>query len=170
MTHRKLRLFAVFGALSAWLAFGDAAGAQNCKSNKGEKVDPSVSQYVEEVPSSCGPRRGSKGNKTVGTLSSKTRQTLSSQASEGEAKLLEQVVTSTQYGAPEKRIKLRKEQRKELRTLRNEPPRPIPSAIGTVVDAEDRGLLALAIALGVMTAAAVGAAVLRARAARGSGR
>jgi hypothetical protein len=170
MTHRKLRLFAVLGALVAWLAFGGPAGAQNCKANKGEKVDPSVSQYVEEVPSSCGPRRGSKGNKTVGKLPSKTRQTLSSQASVGEAQLLEQVVTSTQYGAPEKRIKLRKKQRKELRTLRNDPPRPIPSAIGTVVDAEDRGLLALAIALGVMTAAAVGAAVLRARAARGNGR
>lgn len=170
MTHRKLTLCALLGALAAPFALGDAALAQNCKGNKGEKVDPSVSQYVEEVPSSCGPQRGDKDTKTVGKLPSKTRQTLNTEASNSEAQLLEQVVTSTRYGAPEKRIKLRKVQRKELRRLRDDPPRPIPSAIGTVVSAEDRGLLALAIALGVMTAAAVGAAVLRARAARSSGR
>ena len=167
MTHRSIRLFAgLLGAVAASLISAGTAGANHSPCHV-TPIDPSVDQYVEQVPSSCGQQQAGKKSRTVGKLPRQVRNALQSQAAdESEAALLEQVVTSTKYGAPEKKLRLGREQRRELRTLRNDPPRPIPSAIGTVVNAEDRGLLALAIALAVMTAAAVGAAVLRTRTAR----
>src|SRR5215216_4039669 len=142
---------ALVGASSAW------AGGKN----------PSIEQYVEQIPTSKGSKPAGGPEKKVTKLPQRVEETIQTEAgSDAEAQALEEVATSTRFGATKKvRVKKAESKRleKRLRSKDVADAKAIPAAIGTVSETGNGRLLALVIVMAVMTAAAVALAALRRR-------
>jgi hypothetical protein len=129
---------------------------------------PSIDQYVEQIPTSKGPKPTGGPAQTVSRLPRTVERTIRSEGG-NDAQALEEVATSSRFGAP-KKIKVAKKERKQLekklRAKSVEEPKAIPAAIGAVSETGNGRLLALVIVMATMTAAALALAGLRRRGAR----
>ena len=134
--------------------------------------NPAICQYAEDIPTSKGSKpTGSGKEKKVKKLPSSVEQKIREE-SPTLAPKLEEVATSTKYGAPEE-IKATKEEQKRVakrvRAAQVERARPIPAALGAVSGSGDGRLLGLVIVMAAMTVGAVSVAVIRKRGTGGSG-
>lgn len=162
------RLALLFLGLALCLAWVDAALAAD---------DPTVSdeaalldQYVEEVPSAAGTHGGSGGGGGSGPgITDPVRNQLVQAVGQDDAATLEEVATSSQFGAPQ--TKLKTTEGASAGRATSDPGLPAVSG-GSVFSSaasllEDGGgdspLTALAVLLGLITAAAVIASATRRR-------
>jgi hypothetical protein len=127
--------------------------------------NPAICQYVEDVPTSKGSKPTGVGKEKVNKLPRAVERELRKEGG-ALAPVLEEVATSTKYGAPEELKATKQEQKqvqKELRAAQVERGRPIPAALGAVSGSGDGRLLGLVIVMAAMTVGAVAAAVIRKR-------
>jgi hypothetical protein len=152
------------------LIFGAPAASA---ADKCTNPNPAICQYVEDVPTSKGPKQTGVGKeKKVKQLPRSVEKKIREE-SPTLAPKLEEVATSTKYGAPEEIKATKQEQKrvvKRLRAAEVERNRPIPAALGAVSGSGDGRLLGLVIVMAAMTVAAVAAAVIRKRGTGGSRR
>jgi hypothetical protein len=161
------RLVFVLAMASVVLVYADVAAAKKnpCKAGP---VDPSIDQYVEAVPSGCGRAHG---GKIVAKLPKTITRALQQQGG-SDAALLEQVATSSTFGAPAVNGKVNakghRAEKKRLRSVRQEKRSAVPEALGAIgaLGGGSGGgrLLGLVIVMGATAAAAFAFALLRLRA------
>lgn len=151
----------VFGAPAAFAA------------DKCTNPNPAICQYVEDVPTSKGPKPTGVGKeKKVKKLPRSVEQEIRKESGTL-APVLEEVATSTKYGAPEETKATKQEQKqvqKQLKAAEVERGRPIPAALGAVSGSGDDRLLGLVLVMAAMTVGVVAAAVIRKRGTGGSRR
>jgi hypothetical protein len=166
-----------------------SALAKNGPGNPGSSA--AVQQYVEQIPTSTGSHATGFGKTKTKPLAPAVQHRLTSEGGR-DAPLLQQVATSSAYGAPQETLRtsvpVRQHERPKvvhrggrakrapsaprshvrLPDTRTKPtPSRALSAVGSVVtDGSDGRLIALAIFLAVITATALGAAAYRQRAQR----
>lgn len=164
-----------------------SALAKNGPGNPGSSA--AVQQYVEQIPTSTGSHATGFGKTKTKPLAPAVQHRLTSQGGR-DAPLLQQVATSSAYGAPQQTLRTSVPVRHHPKAVRRggrakpapyAPPararlpdtrtKPTPSralsAVGSVVtDGSDGRLIALAIFLAAITATALGVAAYRQRAQR----
>ena len=148
-------------ALIAVLAFGfgmtGAAWAKGCGGGAKHHGNPSVSQYVEKIPTACGSRSDRGSSAAVG--SSPLPTAVSSQLNtSSQGKLLRQVATSRRYGAPPIPERMTHQQPTS--------PSALSAGVSAVSSGSNGGLIALLVIMAVVTLGVAGAAVYRRRAPR----
>ena len=187
-TRFRRNLVAVAGAL-ALAAVCDPAFAGDKPGNPGTSA--AVAQYVEQIPTSSGSRATGVGKVHTKPLAPKVKTKLQAEAGK-DAPLLEQVATSSAYGAPQQTVeppppppapatttttkpaqgaRPRPHQRPAVPAARRLPkvtPNPTPTralsaAANVVTEGSNGRLIGLAGFLVIITAAALGAAAYRQR-------
>jgi len=147
-------------------------GAQaSLAADKCTNPNPAICQYAEDIPTSKGSKPTGSGKEKVKKLPSSVEQKIREQ-SPTLAPKLEEVATSTKYGAPEEIKATKQEQKrvaKRVRAAQVERARPIPAALGAVSGSGDGRLLGLVIVMAAMTVGAVATAAIRKRGTGGSG-
>ena len=154
-------------ALVASLALIAAPGAARAGEQPSPEEIAAVSVYVEQIPTASGPQSagGVKPRKT--TLPAPVHSALRREGGTDAAKL-EEIATSSAYGAPQAKPRLPKRAKRAAGRARGRPVPEVPADIdsaGAVDGAEPGGrrLVGLAAALVVITGVAGGAAVARRR-------
>ncbi len=161
---RVAAIAAVFLGLS--LAFAVPGHAQDNPPNPGGSA---VNQYVELVPAASGPKAPGVEKRGRTSLPKAGKKALK-QAPRAVARPLEEIATSSTYGAPAIRVELKPTKPRPQATARDPdivPPAPIEVTLGTTVSAvasaTDERLLGLLLAVLVTTLGAVALAVKRAQ-------
>jgi hypothetical protein len=155
---RVLKGVALFGTAACALAVSGVAHGANPKPPP-RPLPPSsgISQYVEDVPSAAGPRAAGQATSGGARLSRSAREQLSN-VDKATARALERIATSSAYGAPDARTR---------RSAGGSQTPSAGSAAASAVLAEENGNLDVVLAvLALVSVAAVGTAVARARRAR----
>jgi hypothetical protein len=154
---KSIRTAIVIGVLAA-LVGAPAAWADG--------KNPSIEQYVEQIPTSKGSKPAGGPATKVSKLPQRVENTIRTETgSATAAKALEEVATSARFGATKKvvvkKVAARKQLEKQLRIKDVEKAKAIPAAIGAVSESGNGRLLALVILMAVMAAGAVALAALR---------
>lgn len=158
---------AIVIAVFATLVVAAPAQADDC-------ANPSICQYVEQIPTAKGAKPSGRTAKKVAALPAPVEKAIRTEGG-GDVQVLQDLATSSSYGAPRQvpvqKVEKNRPQRKQLeRELQpknvQEDAEPIPAAVGAVSGGGNGRLLALVIAMGAMTAIAVALATLRHRSAR----
>ena len=154
-------------ALVASLALIAAPGAARAGEQPSPEELAAVSVYVEQIPTASGPQPagGAEARKT--TLPAPVRSALRREGGTHAAKL-EEIATSSAYGAPQAKPRMPKDSKRATGRARGRPVPELPAGIGSpgaVAIAEPGGprLVGLAAALVVITGVAGGAALARGR-------
>jgi hypothetical protein len=147
-------------ALIAVLALGfgtTGAWARGCGGGARHHGNPSVSQYVEKIPTACGSKSDRGGSAAVG--SSTLPPSVSSQLNKSsQRKLLRHIATSRRYGAPPIPERMTHQQPTS--------PSALSAGVSAVSSGSNSGLIGLLVVMAVVTLGVVGAAVYRRRAPR----
>lgn len=185
LRDRRIKALVVAG-LSA-LALAASAQAEDPSPTPPPPLPPTagIGQYIEDVPSAAGPRAAGGDAQSRGAKLSRKAKKQLSKVDKSTAQTLERVATSPAYGAPEANVPAAANARvskpkKPTAGPTGGAPTPAPgsssgaanepsagSAVASAVRGDENGNLdVLLAALVVITAAAVGASVARARRAR----
>jgi hypothetical protein len=154
---RIRRTFVLAGAA---LLFSAPAGAQNPPEEPPPDVS-SIEQYIEQIPTSRGPRVGGTGDGKGQPLSRQARRQLQEQGGR-DAAALERIATSPAYGAPERPLR----KSRELVRRPGEDDASLGGALSAAVSAPGEGgewRLGVLAAFLVATTGALGAAAYRRR-------
>lgn len=114
-----------------------------------------VDEYTEQVPTASGPKNTGHSGGTGGATISASVQTQITQDGGKDSKLLKQVATSPQYGAPNV------QQLDEGKPIASTPPGALSAAVSAVSDGSDGRMIGLFIALLVTAATMLGFAAAR---------
>ena len=145
-----------------------AAGQAKNPCGKTGPVNPAVSQYVEQIPTSCGPKSAtSKGGSAsaAATLAPAVQQALQAQGG-SDTTLLQEVATKPEFGAPAVTKKVSKAKRERIVRVQRERPKPVTAALGTLSGGSGGAggrLLGLLAIMGASLAVALAALIARAR-------
>ena len=124
-----------------------------------------VSQYVEQIPTSSGPRATGFGKREVKPLPRTIERKLVRQGGR-DAPLLKEIATSSTYGAPTRKLKTSKKVKlptpKEIQ--RTSPTKTLSAGVSVVTDGSDGRLIALAIVLVLISVLSIVSAAVRQRA------
>ena len=149
------------------LAFAVAPAALAAKPKPPGSGAAAVSQYVEQIPTSSGPRATGFGTREVKPLPRKIERKLVRQGGR-DAPLLKEIATSSTYGAPTRKLKTPKKVKlptpKEVQ--QTSPTKTLSAGVSVVTDGSDTRLIVLAIVLAAISLLAVASAALRQRAGR----
>lgn len=148
-TNRRLAvLFAT--VLTALIGTGTAWG----KCRHQPKGNPAVQEYVEHIPTVCGPKASGRGGPTTSLPSTILRRL----GSGPDAALLRDVATSEKWGAPQTKIR-KFDSDGPTQTGRN----PIAASLGAVTGGSNGRLIEVLALMAVIAAAAAGAHARRRR-------
>ena len=159
--------------LTATFAAGMVALAASSQALAADKPKPpgsgaaAVAQYVEQIPTSSGPRATGFGRREVRPLPRKVARKLVRQGGR-DAPLLKEIATSSTYGAPTRKLKTSKTVKlptpKEV--AEPSPAKTLSAGINVVTDGSDTRLIVLGIVLVLISLLAVASAAVRQRADR----
>ena len=128
-----------------------------------------VSVYVEQIPTAAGPKAAGDAKPRKTTLPASLRAEIQ-RAGGSDAAKLEEIATSSAYGA--RQVRVRAPKSTSFSAPRPGEERPLPeasgqasaAATGVVGEADDQRLIGLAVVLALITGVAAGAAFARRRA------
>ena len=172
------RSLALVSSMLVFAALADAALAKHKPSHPGGGSSAAVAQYVEQLPTSSGSQAVGVGKVESKPLPRKIKQRLVAQAG-ADAPLLEQVATSSAFGAPQERLSTRPKgareggrpgpgRSSELIGTENlgddtSATQALDAAVSVVTDGSDTRLIGLVVFLAAITAAALASAAYRGR-------
>ena len=146
-----------------------ATGQAKNPCGKTGPVNPAVSQYVEQIPTSCGPKsatsKGGSASQAAAALPPAVQQALRTQGG-SDTTLLQEVATKPEFGAPAVTKKVSKAKRERIVRVQRERPKPVTAALGTLSGGSGGAggrLLGLLAIMGASLAVALAALIARAR-------
>ena len=175
--HKNARRTLLAVAAAAFLLSGGEALA-NHKPGQPHGNASAVDQYVEQVPTSSGSVVSGQGGGQKRELPRSVQKQLADAGGE-DATVLEDVATSSDYGAPQEQLKLDKKDKARLREavtdLRGEDSRvdvgsAVAAPVSVLAEGNDGRLLGLVIVMALIALATVAAAAYRQRAVRHASR
>jgi hypothetical protein len=160
---RQLVIGCALLALSGLMA-GSPAYGKGCANNVPSDASSSVSQYIEQLPTSCGNHATGTGKGSV-KLPPSIQKKLETQGGSNAA-LLQRIATSESAGAPQQKIRVGNRHNRHNRILSDaarKTSNPLSASIGVVTDGSDSRLLALVILMVGVAAVVLTAAIRRRR-------
>jgi hypothetical protein len=147
-------------AVVAFVFGTGSAAAKGCGGGAKHHGNPSVSQYIEKVPTACGSKsdRGSSAGGSSESSSSLPAGVTTQLNKSSQGKLLRQVASSNRYGAPPS-------QRTHPRMTHPQPTHrsALGASVSAVSSGSNGGLIALLVVMAVVALGVVGVAVYRRR-------
>ncbi len=161
---RHMRWFAVAAVVVAALAVTGTAWGK-CGHGVSKTGNPAVREYVEIIPTACGPKARRVGGGTASLPSSVEHQL--SRLPAGVGRLLHKVGTSESYGAPPQKagtkpIHSDAQGRRGLAAGRN----PLSASVATVTGGSDGRLIGLLVVMALVVLVVAGMAAYRRRLSR----
>ena len=175
--HRNARRTLFAAAAAAFLLMGGNASA-NHKPGQPHGNSSAVDQYVEQVPTSSGSQVSGLGGGKKRELPRAVEKELADKGGD-DAAVLQDVATSSDYGAPQEQLKLDEKDKARLREavtdLRGDDSRvdvesAVSAPVSVLAEGSDRRLLGLVIVMALIALATVVAAAYRQRAVRHASR
>jgi hypothetical protein len=171
----QMRKYVLAGAIAVLAALATTAPAygNGCSNSSSSS---SVQQYVEQIPCAGGSQAAGSGNNTKRTLPKQIQTKIDQQGGQ-DAQQLENIASSSAYGAPQTAIKVKHHKAKtytpsrgttngQANTVRSSSgthtANPLAASVGVITDGSDARLIAL-IALMIAVAAVVVVSAFRRR-------